>query len=100
MLPVRCLSKKLTSTGVVTTAGESGLAYGVILIGGTDDSKIILKNGATGGTDTVALTTDGGTNIGDNMNVVMFPVPVWFSTDIYGTLSGTGAYAYVLYAEV
>ena len=47
-------SKKLTSSGVVTTAGKAGILWGYNLVGGTADSKALFENGGSGGTDTWA----------------------------------------------
>jgi hypothetical protein len=93
-------SKKITSTAVVTTAGKSGLLWGYNLIGGTTGSKAIFKNGGTSGTDTWAGTTLAGTAVGDVTASEHFSQPVVFSTDLYCTLSGTGAYVYVIYEEI
>ena len=94
------LSKKLTSSGVVTTAGKAGILWGFKLIGGTTASKALFENGGSGGTDTWAGTTIANTAVGDTRDTEDFTKGVLFSTDIYCTLSGTGAYVYVTYRRI
>ena len=94
------LIKKLTSSGIVTTAGKPGILWGYNLIGGTTASKALFENGGSGGTDTWAGTTIANTAIGDTSKSEHFAEGVVFSTDIYCTLSGTGAYVYVTYEEL
>lgn len=94
------LVKKLTSSGVVTTEGKTGILWGYNLVGGTTASKALFENGGSGGTDTWAGTTIANTAIGDTSKSEHFSEGVVFSTDIYCTLSGTGAYVYVTYEEI
>ena len=94
-------SKKITSSAVVTTAGKAGILWGYTLIGGTAGStKALFKNGGSSGTDTWAITAVAGTAAGDVTKERDFTKGVVFTTDIYCTLSGTGAYVYVTYEEV
>lgn len=93
-------SIKIASSGVVTTAGKAGILWGYTLIGGTTGSKALFENGGSGGTDTWAITTVAGTAVGDVTKERDFTEGVVFSTDIYCTLTGTGAYVYVTYEEL
>jgi hypothetical protein len=93
-------SKKVTSSAVVTTAGKSGLLWGYNLIGGTTGSKAIFENGGSGGADTWTATTLAGTAVGDVTVSEHFSKPVVFTEDIFCTLSGTGAFIYVIYEEI
>jgi hypothetical protein len=93
-------SKKLTTTGVISTAGKPAILWGYNLVVGTTDSKVIFKNGGTGGTDTWNGTSVKGTAVGDVTKSEHFSKGVIFSTDLFGTLSGTGAYVYVIYEEL
>ena len=93
-------SKLISSSGVVTTAGKSGLLWGYNLIGGTTGSKVIFENGGSGGTATWVATTLAGTAVGDVTASEHFTKPVVFTTDIYATISGTGAYVYIIYEEI
>ena len=95
---------KITSSGTVSTANKAAILRGYTLIGGTTASKVIFNNGGSGGADTYAGTTAAGTNVGDvtkSENLVGGDgLGIIFNTDIYCTLSGTGAYAYVYYEEI
>lgn len=93
-------AKKITSSAIVTTANKTGLLYGMILIGGTTLSKLQLKNGGSGGGILAELNVKLQTAVGDDMKFITFPDPVVFSTDIYATISGTGAVGYVYYREI
>ena len=94
-------SIKITSSGVVTTAGKAGILWGYTLIGGSAGStKALFKNGGASGTDTWAITAVAGTAVGDVTVEKDFSRGVVFSTDIYCTLTGTGAYIYVSYEEL
>ena len=94
------LSKKITSSGIVTTAGKAGILWGFKLIGGTTLSKAIFEDGGAGGTDKWQGMTIANTAIGDTRDTQDFTVGVVFPNDIYVTLSGTGAYVYVSYDEI
>lgn len=94
------LKKRITSSAVITTAGKTGLLYGLSLIGGTTISKLQLKDGGSGGTIGAELSLIAQTVVGDDMKDIMFPAPVVFTTDIYGTISGTNAVGYVYYREI
>ena len=63
-------------------------------------SKIIFENGGSGGTDTWNCTNVAATAVGDTTVSEHFSKGVIFSTDLYGTLTGTGAYVYVIYEEL
>lgn len=93
-------SKEITASAVVTTAGSAGLLYGITLNSGTTASSIIIKNGGSSGTNIWKLTLIATTAAGDQTTSITFPVPIVCSTDIYATLAGTGATAYVQYKQL
>jgi hypothetical protein len=89
-----------TSSGTITTANVPGLLYAVILRSGTTASKIELRNGGSGGTILATISYVATTAVGDEIRGISFPEPVAFSTDIYATIAGTGAEAYVFYKQL
>lgn len=93
------LSKVITSSGVVTTAGKTGLLWGVSLYTAAADSKIIIEDGGSGGTALLTVAGDG-TNDATSSKSVMFAKPVVGVTDLYATISGAGATAEVFYEEI
>ena len=94
------LKKRITTSAVVTTAGKTGLLYGLDLIGGTTISKLQLKDGGSSGTIGAELSIIAKTVVGDDMKSRDFSNPVVFTTDIYATISGTNAVGYVYYREI
>ena len=95
------LSKALTSSGVVTTAGKTGLLYGANLAVTTNDSSLIVENGGSGGTAVLTIKIEGSGVAGANSSkAVIFKKPIICPTDIYGTLAGTGATAEVYYEQI
>jgi len=93
-------SLPITESAVVTTANDAGLLYGVTLRSGTTASSILLRNGGSSGTVLWGLSLASTAAAGDTTTSVTFPYPIIFSTDIYATLTGTGALAYVAYKEI
>lgn len=93
-------SKAITESAVVTTANKVGILYGITLLAGTSASAITISNGGSGGTAVWKLTLKGETAAGDTCASVTFPRGIICSTDIYATLAGTGAVAYVAYKEI
>ena len=90
-------AKKLTSSGVVTTAGVGGFvkAFGMTIT--TNASEMELFDGTASGTLMVdhhmdAATAKAGWSSGDIG-------PIRFDTDIYAVLTGTGAEGWVIYCE-
>jgi len=91
------LAKKLTASGVVTTAGVGGYlkAFGMTVT--TNASEMEVVDGTASGTVLVdhhmeAATAKAGFSSGDIG-------PIRFDTDIYVVLTGTGAEGWVVYAE-
>ena len=93
-------AKRLTSSGVVTTAGAAGLLYGAILKGGTTASSLLLEDGGSGGGGLCELSLVAQTAVGDDMKLITFSDPVVFPTDIFATIAGTGAVAYIYFREI
>ena len=88
---------KRTASGVVTTAGVGGYlkAFGMTVT--TNASEIEIRDGGASGTVLVdhhmdAATAKAGFSSGDIG-------PIRFNTDIYMTLTGTGAEGWVVYNE-
>lgn len=94
-----CNSKTIASSGVVTTAGNSGYLYGWLLSGGTTASSLTLRNGGGSGTIVVSDSIKAQTAAGDATSVTILPLPIFFSTDIYASIAGTNASAFVFYVE-
>jgi len=92
--------KYLTGAGVVTTAGKPGLLFGYTLLGGTDISSIIFKNGGASGTALWKDSVKAQTAAGDATVSYTFTEPIVFSTDIYATLAGTDAALSVAYYQL
>lgn len=93
-------SKEISSSATVTTANKTGLLYGITLLSGTTASSVIIKNGGSSGTTMWKLSLIATTGAGDQCTSITFPAPIVCSTDIYATLAGTGALAYVSYREI
>ncbi|MDE2015962.1 MAG: hypothetical protein KGJ89_05050 [Patescibacteria group bacterium] len=94
-------SIKLTASGIVTTAGKAGILLGYNLVGGTTASSATFTDGGAGGTELWKGTIKSQTSIGDADQSEHFTDGgVVFTTDIYCTLAGTGAYVYVHYSEI
>lgn len=92
-------SGEITSSQTITTAGKQGLLYGIILRSGTTASSALLSDGGSAGTIKAAVSQAASTNAGD-ATVIFTPCePVDFTTDIYLTIAGTGAKAYILYKQ-
>ncbi len=89
-----------TSSGTITTAGTPGLLYGVILRSGTAASSISLRNGGSGGTILATVSYAATTNAGDEVRGFTLTEPLDFSTDIYLSISGTAAEAFVFYKQL
>ncbi len=90
----------VTTSAAITTADKTGIVYALTLISGTADSSIILKNGGSSGTDSWRLSLNGTTSAGETSESISFPRGLIFTTDIYATLAGTAAIAYVAYEEI
>ena len=93
-------SKIITTSGIVTAVDAAGLLWGVALYTAAADSKIEIKDGATGGT--VLLTVAQDASIEGNVSTkhVMFTKPVVGVTDLFATIAGVGATAEVFYEEL
>ena len=86
--------KKITASGVITTAGVGGFLKAAGLTVTTNASELVLIDG---GTAAVELHSDAATA---KATVVTGDIgPVRFNTDIYATLAGTGAEAWVIFNE-
>jgi len=92
-------SKAITSSGVVTTAGKTGLLYGVCLYTAAADSSILIEDGGTGGTELLKVAGDA-TNDATSTKSVIFSTPIVGDTDLYATIAGAGATANVFYKEI
>ena len=92
-------SKKITADVAVTAVGKKGKVYALTLNSGTADSKITLKDGATGGTEKWALALNGTTAAGETSESVSFPGGLSFDTDVFADITGTAAVAWVMYEE-
>ncbi len=90
------ISKQLTSSDVVTTAGKAGLLFGYNLIGGSTASSVVFNNGGSSGTG----LWKGATPTATLSFAEWFDPPLVFSTDIYCTLAGTGATVSIAYKEI
>ena len=90
-----CQSKKMTTTGAVTTI--PGRVYGMVVQYGTAAQAGCTLADASGGTDKLALTHGALQTALDTTESVILAVPILFSKSIYATITGTGTVAYVLY---
>ena len=89
--------KKITESGVITTAGVGGYvkAFGMTVT--TNASEMVLTDGGSSGTAGPDLHADAATA---KASVVSGDIgPVRFNTDIYATLAGTGAEGWVIFNE-
>jgi hypothetical protein len=89
--------KKLTSSGVVTTAGVGGYLKAFGLTVTTNASEVEILDGGASGTAGPDLHLDGATAKNSISSGDLGPVR--FNTDIYCKLTGTGAEAWVIYSE-
>jgi hypothetical protein len=89
--------KKITSSGVITTAGVGGYLKACGLTVTTAASELVLTDGGSGGTVILELHSDAATAKGTVTSGDVGPVRA--TTDIYATLSGSGAEAWVIYNE-
>jgi len=98
MIPQSTFAKKFTSSGTVHdgSAHVSGL---IVRHGTATQSSAVLKDGGSGGTEKVGISHEAVTAAGDLTEVLTFPFPIYFSTDVYLALTGTGTVAYVLYSS-
>jgi hypothetical protein len=89
--------KVLTESGAVTTAGVGGYVKAFGLTVTTNAGTAQLFDGTGSGTAGPELKLDGATA---NSSISSGDIgPVRFETDIYLTLSGTGAEGWVIYNE-
>ena len=90
-------TKKLTASGVVTTAGVGGYfkAFGLTVT--TSASEIEIVDGTTSGTVMADLHLDGATAKNSISSGDIGPIRC--ETDIYCNLTGTGAEGWVVYVE-
>ena len=86
-------------TGLVTAAGKAGILRGYSLKCGTDISKVIFRDGGSGGTIKWSDGNAAVTVAGDVFKTHSFKEDVPFSTDIYATVTGTGAILYTEYVQ-
>jgi hypothetical protein len=89
--------KVLTESGVVTAAGVGGFVKAFGLTVTTNAGTAQLFDGTGSGTAGPELKLDGATANGSISSGDIGPVR--FNTDIYLTLSGTGAEGWVVYSE-
>ena len=89
--------KYLSSSGQVSTSGRGCFVRAFGLNVTTNAGSAQLKDGGASGTAGPRLALDGGTALGSVASGEMGPVR--FNSDCYCTLSGTGATAWVVYAE-
>lgn len=93
-------SKRLTGSGVVTTAGVPGWLCGyTVKLGDTADTLVEFKNGGTSGT---VKWEDGGdtqTTAGDLFIRYACVPPIYFSTDIWCAFTGTNTVVNVSFVE-
>ncbi len=88
---------KRTASGVVTTAGVGGYlkAFGMTVT--TNASEIEIRDGGASGTVLVDHHMDGATaKAGFSSGDIG---PIRFNTDIYMTLTGTGAEGWAVFCE-
>lgn len=90
-------SIKRTGSGVVTTAGVGGYlkAFGMTVT--TNASEIEIRDGGAAGTVLADLHLDGATAKNSISSGDIGPLR--FNTDIYMTLTGTGAEGWAVYVE-
>ncbi len=88
---------KKTSSAVVTTAGVGGYlkAFGMTVT--TNASEIEIRDGGASGTVLCDLHLDGATAKNSISSGDIGPIR--FATDIYMTLTGTGAEGWAVYNE-
>jgi hypothetical protein len=95
MLQTRILSKVLTASGVVTTAGNGGDLYGLVVTAEADAAKATILDGGSGGTIKLIV----GSVTAHDTKAVILPTPIRCGTDIYCTITGTTPDVTVLYVE-
>lgn len=89
--------KVLTSSGIVTTAGVGGFVKAFGLTVATAAGTAQLFDGTGSGTAGPELKLDGATAVNSISSGDIGPVR--FNTDIYLTLTGTGAEGWVIYNQ-
>ena len=103
------LIKKLTSTGVISTAGKTAIVKSITLASpsGLSVGSIIIKDGGTGGTEKWKLSLAPTGQVGDTSTSITFDGGannldggIVCSTDAFGTIAGTGSIAYILFDEI
>ena len=90
-------AKKITESGIITTANIGGFLKAAGLTVTTNASELELRDGGASGTVLVDLHLDAAT--AKNTVVTGDIGPVRFNTDIYATVAGTGAEAWVVFNE-
>jgi len=90
-------AKKITESGIITTAGVGGFLKQGILTVTTNASELILRDGGASGTVMVEIHKDGATAKATERTGDIGPLR--FDTDIYATLAGTGAEATIIYNQ-
>lgn len=97
----RGLTKVLTGSGVISTAGKTADVRAISLLSGTADSSIKIENGGSGGTEMWRLSLNGTTAAGETSESISFGESgIICTTDAYGTLAGAGAVVSILYDEI
>jgi|TARA_R100000656_G_scaffold40686_2_gene33909 hypothetical protein len=89
-------SKRLDATAVVTTADAAGLLHGATITAAAADATLDLRDGGAAGTIKWSLHA----KLEEGGNSISFATPIIFATDIYATITGTGAIASVAYEEI
>ena len=94
------MSKQLTSSGIVTTAGKAGLLLGYALqVGTASQGSVTFRDGGVSGTIRWVDSNVAVTAAGDTTKLHDFTKPIVFSTDIYAVLTGTNTKVCVEYVE-
>jgi hypothetical protein len=89
--------KKITESGVITTAGVGGYLKAAGMTVTTNASELVLRDGGASGAVILELHSDGATAKGTVTSGDVGPVRA--ETDIYAALTGTGAEAWVIYNQ-
>lgn len=100
-------TKKITTSAAISAVGKSAIVRAITLQSGTTDSSIIIKDGATGGTEKWKLSLNGTTGVGETVASISFGGNtnnqnggIICSVDAFGTIAGTNAVAWVLFDEI